>query len=324
MPSSRSAGGPGRSRAGAEKRGLAWRSASGASRRAAACSRRARRRPWWRQGARASQRKKAPPGTPPRFHTPVAARRVLPLARKRCGRGASLCVPLMSRRREREPERVWVVPPAPELECSVCTEVFTDPVTLACGHTFCRQCAVDWFTTPRKLCPVARCPASAKTKPAQLPTAYALKGMIDALRVYCRYGLREDEGRWMPDPEGCLAAPAARGGCGARGGLRARLRGVPICRLRRGAAAARRRRARRGCGSGARARRARGAPCRARGNGGTLCRAGGTHQRTGGTLCCAGGTLGCCCFRGARHQRWRTSRSRCSRGDVPHDAERPC
>jgi len=111
----------------------------------------------------------------------------------------------MSRRREREPERVWVVPPVPELECCVCTEVFTDPVSLFCGHTFCRQCAVRWFAMPRKLCPAARCPASAKSKPAQLPPAYALKGVVDALRVYCRYGLREDEERWTPDPEGCPA-----------------------------------------------------------------------------------------------------------------------
>ena len=112
----------------------------------------------------------------------------------------------MSRRREREPERVWVTAPAAGLECSVCTEVFTDPVTLACGHTFCRACALSWFTMPAKLCPVARCPASANTQPAALPTQYALKDVIESLRVYCRFGLREDErGAWIPDPEGCPA-----------------------------------------------------------------------------------------------------------------------
>jgi len=98
-----------------------------------------------------------------------------------------------------------VVPPDPDLECSVCLEVFTDPVSLLCGHTFCRQCAVTWFAEPGKLCPLARCPASANSQPAELPTAYVIKEMVDALRVYCRYGLREDEGCWTPDPEGCLA-----------------------------------------------------------------------------------------------------------------------
>ena len=113
----------------------------------------------------------------------------------------------MSRRREREPpECVWVAPPPPDLECSVCSEVFTDPVTLACGHTFCRACAVSWFTTQAKRCPLGACPASAKSKPAKLPTQYVLKSMVDALRVRCRFGLCEDErGGWMPDPEGCPA-----------------------------------------------------------------------------------------------------------------------
>jgi hypothetical protein len=113
----------------------------------------------------------------------------------------------MSQRREREPpECVWVTPPAPDLECSVCSEVFTDPVTLACGHTFCRACAVSWFTSPAKRCPLGACPASAKSKPAKLPTQYALKSMVDALRVRCRFGLCEDErGGWMPDPSGCPA-----------------------------------------------------------------------------------------------------------------------
>ena len=112
----------------------------------------------------------------------------------------------MSRRREREAERVFVTPPGAGLECSVCTEVFTDPVTLACGHTFCRGCAVSWFTSSAKRCPSARCPASANTQPAALPTAYALREVVDALRVYCRFGLREDDrGGWIPDPAACQA-----------------------------------------------------------------------------------------------------------------------
>ena len=86
----------------------------------------------------------------------------------------------------------------------MCSEVFTDPVTLACGHTFCRACALRWFTSPAKRCPVARCAASANTQPQALPTQYVLKGVLDALRVYCRFGVREDErGAWVPDPEGC-------------------------------------------------------------------------------------------------------------------------
>ena len=112
----------------------------------------------------------------------------------------------MSQRRPREPGRVWVTPPSPDLECSVCTDIFIDPITLACGHTFCRACAVRWFTNTRRRCPAARCAASANSQPATLPSAYALKNMAEALRVYCRYGLREDErGVWVPNSEGCQA-----------------------------------------------------------------------------------------------------------------------
>ena len=113
----------------------------------------------------------------------------------------------MSHRRGREPPRVWAAEPAPELECIVCEDVFTDPVTLACGHTFCRACAVHWFNAASdKLCPLARCPVSANSQPAALPTVYIVKGMVDNLRVHCRFGLREDErGRWTPDAEGCQA-----------------------------------------------------------------------------------------------------------------------
>ena len=113
----------------------------------------------------------------------------------------------MSRRREREPPAcVWVTTPVPDLVCTVCTEVFADPVSLLCGHAFCRACAVRWFDSPAKRCPSARCPASANSKPAALPAAYALKSMVEALRVRCRFGVREDErGGWIGDPEGCTS-----------------------------------------------------------------------------------------------------------------------
>lgn len=88
----------------------------------------------------------------------------------------------------------------------MCIEPFTDPVTLACGHSFCRACAVSWFDSLAKRCPVARCPASAKAQPATLPAAFALKGMVEALRVHCRFGVREGEhGILKHNPDGCPA-----------------------------------------------------------------------------------------------------------------------
>lgn len=31
-----------------------------------------------------------------------------------------------------------------ELECTICTELFTDPVTLDCGHNFCQVCITKY------------------------------------------------------------------------------------------------------------------------------------------------------------------------------------
>ena len=116
----------------------------------------------------------------------------------------------MLRRHERadepagEPPRAYVyVHEIPAfLECSVCLEVFQDPVTLPCGHTFCRGCATTWFAkNTSKRCP-KRCTLSATFKPAVLQVTYGLRDAVDKLLVYCKHGLREDA---TPDPDGCPA-----------------------------------------------------------------------------------------------------------------------
>ncbi|XP_051742883.1 E3 ubiquitin-protein ligase TRIM35-like [Ctenopharyngodon idella] len=44
-----------------------------------------------------------------------------------------------------------------ELSCPVCTELFSDPVLLSCGHSFCRRCINDHWTSSRsRNCPVCR------------------------------------------------------------------------------------------------------------------------------------------------------------------------
>uniref|UniRef100_A0A4W3GTN6 Uncharacterized protein n=1 Tax=Callorhinchus milii TaxID=7868 RepID=A0A4W3GTN6_CALMI len=44
-----------------------------------------------------------------------------------------------------------------ELKCSVCLELFTDPVTLDCGHNFCRSCiSQSWENRESKACPECR------------------------------------------------------------------------------------------------------------------------------------------------------------------------
>ncbi|XP_054460056.1 E3 ubiquitin-protein ligase TRIM21-like [Anoplopoma fimbria] len=41
--------------------------------------------------------------------------------------------------------------------CSICLDVFTDPVTIPCGHNFCKNCITEhWNTSDRCLCPLCK------------------------------------------------------------------------------------------------------------------------------------------------------------------------
>ncbi|KAL7875503.1 hypothetical protein AOLI_G00104660 [Acnodon oligacanthus] len=44
-----------------------------------------------------------------------------------------------------------------QLRCSICLDVFTDPVSTPCGHNFCRVCLKDyWDSSSRCQCPVCK------------------------------------------------------------------------------------------------------------------------------------------------------------------------
>ncbi|XP_067227461.1 E3 ubiquitin-protein ligase TRIM39-like [Chanodichthys erythropterus] len=44
-----------------------------------------------------------------------------------------------------------------KLQCSICLEVFTDPVTTPCGHNFCRTCLSEcWMNTQTCFCPFCK------------------------------------------------------------------------------------------------------------------------------------------------------------------------
>ena len=38
---------------------------------------------------------------------------------------------------------VFAEPPPADLKCSICLELFKDPLITACGHTFCSRCLFD-------------------------------------------------------------------------------------------------------------------------------------------------------------------------------------
>ena len=57
---------------------------------------------------------------------------------------------------------VFAEPPTQDLKCSICLEVFRDPLITKCGHTFCSRCAFQ-------VCLAATAAAAAAAAAAQTP-----------------------------------------------------------------------------------------------------------------------------------------------------------
>nr|XP_006012798.1 PREDICTED: tripartite motif-containing protein 35-like [Latimeria chalumnae] len=66
-----------------------------------------------------------------------------------------------------------------EMTCSVCQELFKDPVTLRCGHNFCRECVCEYWkgkTSPS--CPICR----AGSATSDLITNHTLRNIADSYK----------------------------------------------------------------------------------------------------------------------------------------------
>ncbi|KAM7006160.1 zinc-binding protein A33-like [Tautogolabrus adspersus] len=64
-----------------------------------------------------------------------------------------------------------------ELSCSICRDIFRDPVVLSCSHSFCKDCLQSWWT--QKLtheCPVCKTVSPSKHPPVSL----VLKNLCEA------------------------------------------------------------------------------------------------------------------------------------------------
>ncbi|CAL9683250.1 unnamed protein product [Knipowitschia caucasica] len=67
-----------------------------------------------------------------------------------------------------------------QLSCSICLEVFTEPVTTPCGHTFCHRCITDyWDSSPQTRCPL--CKKRFRQRPALLCNT-SFRDVVEQLR----------------------------------------------------------------------------------------------------------------------------------------------
>eukprot|EP00903_Cladosiphon_okamuranus_P020079 g18443.t1 len=64
--------------------------------------------------------------------------------------------------------------PLSALECAVCLSLVVQPVSLSCGHTFCRLCLVNTLRRNKKQCPTCRavCHNSAEDQPEDVMIAH--------------------------------------------------------------------------------------------------------------------------------------------------------
>ncbi|XP_059208032.1 E3 ubiquitin-protein ligase TRIM35-like [Centropristis striata] len=64
-----------------------------------------------------------------------------------------------------------------DLCCSVCHDIFKDPVLLSCSHSFCRDCLQSWWTgKPTRECPVCK----RRSSKDRLPPNLALKNLCES------------------------------------------------------------------------------------------------------------------------------------------------
>ncbi|XP_062863931.1 uncharacterized protein LOC134325611 [Trichomycterus rosablanca] len=71
-----------------------------------------------------------------------------------------------------------------QFQCSICLDVFTDPVTTPCGHNFCINCLTQcWNLSPQCYCPLCK---EKFTKRPELKINTTLREVADHFRMKCQ------------------------------------------------------------------------------------------------------------------------------------------
>ncbi|XP_063786694.1 E3 ubiquitin-protein ligase TRIM39-like [Pseudophryne corroboree] len=102
-----------------------------------------------------------------------------------------------------------------ELDCSICQSIYTDPVTLRCGHNFCRGCIDRMFDTHEKwseayTCPECREEYRNRPKLQRNITLCKIVGKLTSIRTdqetgfFCSYCIHS----FAPAAKSCLLCEA--------------------------------------------------------------------------------------------------------------------
>ncbi|MGH0164661.1 UNVERIFIED_CONTAM: hypothetical protein FKN15_047353 [Acipenser sinensis] len=82
-----------------------------------------------------------------------------------------------------------------ELSCAVCCEIFKDPVTLHCNHSFCKACLDQcWKEKGAQECPVCRRRSSMEDPPVDV----RLRNIVESFL--------KDHSQKLPAPPGTLCS----------------------------------------------------------------------------------------------------------------------
>uniref|UniRef100_A0A8C6TGX7 Uncharacterized protein n=1 Tax=Neogobius melanostomus TaxID=47308 RepID=A0A8C6TGX7_9GOBI len=77
-----------------------------------------------------------------------------------------------------------------ELQCSICLDVLTDPVSTPCGHTFCKHCITEtWRVNAPCRCPVCN---EVFTRQPQLKTNIFISAMVAQFRQRAQPSVTQD------------------------------------------------------------------------------------------------------------------------------------
>lgn len=114
------------------------------------------------------------------------------------------------------------------LRCSVCQDIFQEPLFLTCRHSFCKSCLQEWWSQNRRPeCPLCRTISPEWDPPVNMP----LKSVCEAFaqqRAECHSNSRPYSQRPVDPGAGPGAVPGAGPGAGPGATPRPQRKGLRV------------------------------------------------------------------------------------------------